>query len=88
VLSDAATAEVVLRVSDEGPGIAPEHMPRLFERFFTTDAERDGTGLGLAIVKSVVTAHGGSISVQTTLGAGTTFELRLPTGSRARPSSA
>jgi two-component system, OmpR family, sensor histidine kinase ChvG len=43
---------VVLRVTDLGPGILAEHVPRVFDRFFTTDAERDGTGLGLAIVKS------------------------------------
>jgi two-component system sensor histidine kinase ChvG len=85
VLDDATKGDVLLRVSDDGPGVAPEHMPRLFDRFFTTDAERDGTGLGLAIVKSVVTAHGGSVSVQTTLGAGTTFELRLPSGPRRGP---
>jgi two-component system, OmpR family, sensor histidine kinase ChvG len=82
VHGDATGSQIVLRVSDDGPGIAPEYLPRLFDRFFTTDAERDGTGLGLAIVKSVVTAHGGSVSVQTSLGTGTSFELRLPIGSR------
>lgn len=82
VHAEAGAGQVLLRVADDGPGIAPEHLPRLFERFFTTDAERDGTGLGLAIVKSVVTAHGGSVSVQSAPGAGTCFELRLPTGFR------
>jgi two-component system sensor histidine kinase ChvG len=85
VQDDAANGDVVLCVSDDGPGIAPEHMPRLFDRFFTTDAERDGTGLGLAIVESVAAAHGGSVSVKTTLGVGTTFELRLPSGPRRGP---
>ena len=64
-------------MTDEGPGIAPEHAPRVFERFFTTDADRDGTGLGLAVVKSVATAHGGSISFHSERGRGTCFELRL-----------
>ena len=71
---------VTIRVADQGPGIAPEHAPRVFDRFFTTDAERDGTGLGLAIVKSVAIAHRGSVSFQTELGRGTCFELRLPCG--------
>ena len=75
-----ADATVTLRVADEGPGIAPEHVPRVFERFFTTDADRDGTGLGLAIVKSVAAAHGGSVSFQSEPGRGTCFELRLPSG--------
>ncbi len=75
---------VVIRVADQGPGIAPEHAPRVFDRFFTTDADRDGTGLGLAIVKSVAQAHRGRVSFQTELGRGTCFELRLPCGLAAR----
>ncbi|HYQ18208.1 MAG TPA: ATP-binding protein [Polyangiaceae bacterium] len=71
---------VLIRVIDRGPGILPEHAPRIFDRFFTTDAERDGTGLGLAIVKSVASAHRGSVSFETELGRGTSFELRLPCG--------
>lgn len=70
---------LVLRVTDQGPGIQPEHVPRVFERFFTTDAERDGTGLGLAIVKSVANAHGGSVTFESEPGR-TCFELRLPAG--------
>jgi two-component system sensor histidine kinase ChvG len=85
VHGQAGASQVLLRVADDGPGIAPEHVPRLFERFFTTDAERDGTGLGLAIVKSVVSAHGGTLRVHTALGAGTCFELELPTGLAAAP---
>jgi len=68
-----------LRVTDLGPGILAEHAPRVFDRFFTTDAERDGTGLGLAIVKSVASAHGGQVSFESQPGR-TCFELRLPTG--------
>jgi signal transduction histidine kinase len=73
---------VVLHVKDDGPGIAPEHLPRLFERFYRVDAgrsrERGGTGLGLAIVKHVVDAMGGTIAVASTPGTGTTFTVELP----------
>lgn len=71
---------LVVQVVDRGPGIAPEHAGRVFERFFTTDAERDGTGLGLAIVKSVASAHRGHVSFRSGSGSGTCFELRLPRG--------
>ncbi len=74
-----------LRVVDEGPGILPEQVPRLFERFFTTDADRDRTGLGLAIVKSVASAHGGTISFTSEPGHGTCFELRLRAAADFRP---
>lgn len=70
---------LLIQVTDRGPGIPPEHMPRVFDRFFTTDAERDGTGLGLAIVKSVATAHGGQVSFTSEPGC-TCFTLRLPSG--------
>jgi two-component system phosphate regulon sensor histidine kinase PhoR len=71
-----------LRVRDEGCGIAAEHLPRLFERFYRVDKARSrqqgGTGLGLAIVKHIVQAHGGTVAVESTPGVGTTFTLRLP----------
>jgi two-component system phosphate regulon sensor histidine kinase PhoR len=74
--------EVVISVRDEGQGIEPEHLPRLFERFYRVDKARSrnlgGTGLGLAIVKHIAQAHGGEISVESTLGSGSTFYLRLP----------
>lgn len=66
----------VMRVSDNGPGIAPEHLARIFEPYFTT--RREGTGLGLAVVKNVVLLHGGDVAVESTVGAGTTFTIRLP----------
>jgi two-component system phosphate regulon sensor histidine kinase PhoR len=73
---------VVIRVRDTGSGIAAEHLPRLFERFYRVDKARSrelgGTGLGLAIVKHIVVAHQGSIDVESTLGQGSIFTLRLP----------
>jgi two-component system phosphate regulon sensor histidine kinase PhoR len=74
--------EVVIRVSDHGSGIAPEHLPRLFERFYRVDKGRSrelgGTGLGLAIVKHIVQAHGGHVTVESVLGEGCRFTLHLP----------
>ncbi|MBM4366174.1 MAG: hypothetical protein FJ102_08150 [Deltaproteobacteria bacterium] len=64
------------RVIDDGPGIDPAHLPRLFERFFTTDRARGGTGLGLALVKAVAEAHGGHARVESRPGR-TSFELAL-----------
>ncbi|WP_424244212.1 two-component system phosphate regulon sensor histidine kinase PhoR [Elusimicrobium posterum] len=73
---------VKITVSDTGIGISEENQSRIFERFFVTDKSRSkkngGTGLGLAIVKHIVEAHGGSISVSSALGKGTTFVVRLP----------
>ncbi|MBM3313183.1 HAMP domain-containing protein, partial [candidate division WOR-3 bacterium] len=72
----------LIEVRDTGSGIAPEHLPRLFERFYVVDRGRSrqlgGTGLGLAIVKHIVLLHGGDVTVQSTPGAGTTFQVRLP----------
>ncbi len=72
---------VVIRVQDLGRGIEKQHLPRLFERFYRVDKARSrrfgGTGLGLAIVKHIVQAHGGKVSVQSTVGKGSTFEIRL-----------
>jgi two-component system phosphate regulon sensor histidine kinase PhoR len=76
------SGEVTIRVSDHGSGIAPEHLPRLFERFYRVDKGRSrelgGTGLGLAIVKHITQAHGGSVRVESTLGKGSIFTLHLP----------
>ncbi len=73
--------KVVLSVSDMGPGIEPEHLPRIFERFYRVDKARSrevgGTGLGLAIVKHIVEAHGSKISVTSEIGKGTTFSFEL-----------
>jgi signal transduction histidine kinase len=78
--------DVVIDVTDEGRGIAPEDLPRIFDRFAKVEADRarsnGGTGLGLSITKAIVEAHGGSVAVESELGAGTTFRIRL-SGSRA-----
>src|SRR5207249_4877803 len=73
-------AEIAIRVADTGVGIAPEHLPRLFEPFYTTKPQ--GTGLGLAISAHIVTQHGGQITVDSEVGAGTTFTTTLPVGAR------
>ncbi len=76
----------VLAVEDRGCGIPPEHLPRIFERFYRVDKARSrrlgGTGLGLAIVKHVVHLHGGRVEVDSTPGRGSTFRLVLPAAER------
>ena len=73
--------EVVISVRDLGVGIAEEHLPRLFERFYRSDKARSrklgGTGLGLAIVKHIVQVHEGTVTVDSTYGEGTVFTIRL-----------
>ena len=77
---DGTAAQTSVSVADTGPGIAPEHLPRLFDRFFRADPARhaSGSGLGLAIVKSIMDLHGGSAAVQSVVGKGSTFTLRFP----------
>jgi len=67
-------------VEDTGPGIAPEHLPHIFERFYRGDdrTKMGGSGLGLAIARWVATAHGGEIDVKSTVGRGSTFSVVLP----------
>jgi heavy metal sensor kinase len=82
VRREAGCAEVA--VADNGPGIAPEHLSRIFDRFYRVDRARSratgGAGLGLAIVKHIAQAHGGSVEVESRVGKGSIFRVRLPLG--------
>ena len=80
---DPATNMIELTVRDWGSGIAPEKLPHIFDRFFTTKSGPDasgkgGTGLGLSACKDIIDAHGGRIRVESSLGKGTAFSIRLP----------
>ena len=67
---------VIIGISDDGPGMTPENVAKIFEPYFTTKAK--GTGLGLAIVKHNTEIYGGTVSVESELGKGTRFTIRLP----------
>lgn len=75
-----AGGDVVLRVTDTGEGIAPEHLEQIFEAFFTTKAAGKGTGLGLSLVQDIVAKHKGHVEVQSEPNRGTTFQVYLPAG--------
>lgn len=79
---DKFPARAFVSISDNGPGIAPEHLPRLTERFYRVSTEHSrrigGTGLGLAIVKHVLSRHEGELTVQSVVGKGTNFKVVLP----------
>ena len=68
---------VVVEVTDTGVGIPPEHLARVTEPFFSTKEEGKGTGLGLAICKRIVEEHGGRLTVESTVGVGTTVRIEL-----------
>jgi two-component system NtrC family sensor kinase len=70
--------KVVVELIDNGVGIPPENLPKIFEPFFTTKEIGKGTGLGLAVCYGILTEHGGSLDVQSTVGVGTTFTITLP----------
>jgi signal transduction histidine kinase len=84
VALDGSSAErpVVFRIGDSGPGIAPQDLPHVFERFYQADKARQrdgsGSGLGLAIARSIVEAHGGRIWVESELGKGAQFFVAMP----------
>jgi signal transduction histidine kinase len=82
--------EAVLEVRDEGPGIAEEQMPRLFERFERADSTRNygGMGLGLYVAREIAQAHGGTIAANNLPGGGASFTVRLPLDSQAPTSRA
>lgn len=69
---------VLIKISDSGPGIPPEQKPRIFEPFYTTKPIGEGTGLGLSVVHGILKSHKGSISISDNLPTGAVFEIRLP----------
>jgi polar amino acid transport system substrate-binding protein len=69
---------VICTCRDEGEGIAPEHLPRLTDPFFTTKREQGGTGLGLSVSATIVQQHGGTLEFNSSPGQGTTATLSLP----------
>ncbi|MEJ7617446.1 MAG: ATP-binding protein [Pyrinomonadaceae bacterium] len=71
-------ASVIIEVTDTGVGMAAENLPKIFEPFFTTKEVGKGTGLGLAVCYGIVADHGGRISVDSTVGRGTSFTILLP----------
>lgn len=78
VTASTEGSEVVVRVVDDGDGVPPENLERIFDPFFTTHDVGGGMGQGLAVAHAVVTSHGGSIEVESTVDAGSTFIVRLP----------
>ncbi len=88
---EADTPEAIVAVRDYGPGIAPEHLPRLTERFYRVDVvesrAQGGTGLGLALVKHILNRHAGRLTIESTAGHGATFVVHLPLAAAARPAT-
>ncbi len=82
-------SQAVVEIADHGPGIAEEQQTRIFERFYRVESSRPrhrgGAGLGLAIVKSLAEIHGGSVSVRSRIGQGSTFTVRLPLATGTKP---
>jgi signal transduction histidine kinase len=82
--------EVFFRITDTGPGIPPESMPHLFEKFYRVpgvERTSQGTGLGLSICQRIVEAHSGHIEVQSRVGKGTTFSVYLPSRPKSKTGS-
>jgi len=77
-----SSSEILVAISDSGPGIPAEHLPHIFDRFYRVDRARSrelgGAGLGLSIARELVRAHGGDITVHSVPGEGSTFTVRLP----------
>jgi two-component system phosphate regulon sensor histidine kinase PhoR len=88
-LGEGAAQEARVAVRDHGPGIAPEHLPRLTERFYRVDVTQSraegGTGLGLALVKHILNRHGGRLTIESVVGEGATFSASLPLADSRKP---
>ena len=82
ITTDSDATSAILRVQDNGPGMAPELQARVMEPYFTTKSAERGWGLGLAICKEIVAAHGGELRLDSTPGGGTRVEARLPLAPR------
>ena len=78
VLTDTMNSKIEILVQDTGTGISPENIKKIYDPFFTTKAPGKGTGLGLSVSYGIVQEHGGTISVESKQGVGTTFRLELP----------
>ncbi len=78
IRTHAEGSDALVEIEDDGAGIRPEDLPRVFDPGFTTKGRRIGTGLGLSIVHQIITEHGGTIRVESRWGEGTTFAIRLP----------
>jgi signal transduction histidine kinase len=82
VILDCQNTHAIVQVRDTGIGIAPEHQQRIFDRFYRVDSDRSrasgGSGLGLAIASAIGRSHQGSLQLQSELGKGSTFTIRLP----------
>ena len=78
ISTGASLSEIWIRFEDTGCGIPKEHLHRIFEPFFTTKPVGQGTGLGLSVSYSIVRRHGGSIEVESEVGRGSRFTIRLP----------
>jgi two-component system cell cycle sensor histidine kinase/response regulator CckA len=87
MIAEDGNTQAELEVSDTGSGIPPEVLEKIFEPFFTTKENGKGTGLGLAVVMSVARRWQGSVEVDSTVGVGTTFRVRLPLGDPRHGSS-
>jgi len=89
VLARAVDSEIEVTVRDTGIGVAPEHLPYVFERFYRADKSRTrttgGAGLGLAIVKQLVEAHGGRVWVESKIEEGSSFTFTLPAAQSSKP---
>ncbi len=86
--SDAAARSVEVTIADTGRGIPPEQIGRIFDPFFTTKESGKGTGLGLSIAYGIVTTHGGTITVESEVGKGSAFTIRMPAAEGAAPEAA